>query len=344
MGLFGTNSVTEVLSGYHYTRLNQQEQEIYTKVAEGIAAMQKKITFTYSGSEDIQKILKAVEKDNPQFFYLDKSAIQMAGIGKNASITPPYLYDKKTAEMLYEKLNAAADKLLAGIIKEGMNDFEKVTAVHDYLTGNVMYNFSALVSKIAFDAHSIEGPLLKRCAVCEGIAKTFAWLMTKLEIPVLCVSGASVIDGQKGNHMWNMVGLDGTYYHLDATWDLQEVNHFSSQSHAYVLLDDDAMLELHEWDVNEYPTCDCLDWNYYVVCGRYFKTRRVFELFLQKSMEERKSFIDVRFSDIMSLPDTQGQWAVDVIRAIAGRLGISVGVSCGYVEENCILLLNLTYM
>lgn len=344
MGIFGGGSVVSPVNGYQFEQLDQKEKETYKTLAAGIADFQKKIAISALDDTSFRRAIEAVILDNPQFFYFDKSKIEVLSGSTGYIVMPQYLYDKRKAEEIRNQIEAETKLIIQNQIRQDMSAFEKVVAIHDYIAKNTMYNFSALRSSIASEAHSIAGMLLKHSAVCEGIAKSFAYLLIKLNIPVLCVDGYSVIDGNEVRHMWNMVKLDGEFYHLDATWDLQEINHFSGQSHVYVLLDDDAMLERHRWDVNKYPVCSETEYNYYAMEGRFYKTRRAYELFIRKCVEERRSFIDVRFSDTMSMPDLTGQWAVSILEDTARRSGVSIRMKYGFVSESCILQINVEYL
>ena len=61
----------------------------------------------------------------------------------------------------------------------------------------------------------IDGSVIYGEALCEGYSKTFAYLCQSVGIPCVCVHGY----GNGGDHMWNMVQLDGEWYHVDVTWD-----------------------------------------------------------------------------------------------------------------------------
>ena len=53
--------------------------------------------------------------------------------------------------------------------------------------------------------------------VCEGYSKAFKYLcdMTTFDAPVYCYTVSGKMDN--GNHMWNIVEIDGKYYHVDIT-------------------------------------------------------------------------------------------------------------------------------
>ena len=93
------------------------------------------------------------------------------------------------------------------------------------------------------------GALVKKMAVCEGIAGAFKMFMDYFGIPNRIVFGS--FDGEKVNHCWNMVCLNEKYYHVDATYGI-------SGDGIYIgtfLKDDLSMSETHFWDMSKYPQC-----------------------------------------------------------------------------------------
>ena len=68
---------------------------------------------------------------------------------------------------------------------------------------------------------TICGVFLNGKAVCEGYARAMQYLLQKCGIECAEIVGHVVDDkGEKGEaHAWNLLKIDGDYYHLDATWD-----------------------------------------------------------------------------------------------------------------------------
>ncbi len=55
--------------------------------------------------------------------------------------------------------------------------------------------------------------LVSQTAVCQGYALAFCELAQQLGLPCEIVRSGSL------NHAWDLVGIDGTYYHVDVTWN-----------------------------------------------------------------------------------------------------------------------------
>ncbi|MBR4081836.1 MAG: hypothetical protein IKK21_08645 [Clostridia bacterium] len=69
------------------------------------------------------------------------------------------------------------------------------------------------------DAWSAYGALVKGKAVCQGIACAFKLLCDQVDIPSLVVIGT--IAANQERHAWNIVRIDGQFYHVDCTWMLR---------------------------------------------------------------------------------------------------------------------------
>lgn len=86
----------------------------------------------------------------------------------------------------------------------GLTDYEKVKAVHDYVIKLSRYSYLGS-GKGAFWA------LYAREPVCMGYALTFYRMMQFCGISATYETGA--------DHAWNRVCLDGYWYNIDLTWD-----------------------------------------------------------------------------------------------------------------------------
>ena len=77
--------------------------------------------------------------------------------------------------------------------------------------------------------------LFKNKGVCSGIATTLRIVLKVLGIECKVVSSVG--------HEWNVVKLNGKWYHLDLTWDLDNIKkdyplEYFLKSESYILKDD----------------------------------------------------------------------------------------------------------
>lgn len=105
------------------------------------------------------------------------------------------------------------------IIKNGMTDREKVTAIHDYLIYHADYTANGDLNQASMWNHSIGGLVLDGSAVCEGYARAFYLFCKAAGVDCEYVYGYGLPKTDDSSHAWNYVKVDGKWYYVDCTWD-----------------------------------------------------------------------------------------------------------------------------
>ncbi|MDQ0114009.1 hypothetical protein J2T15_003452 [Paenibacillus harenae] len=115
-----------------------------------------------------------------------------------------------------QALGNKAREIIEVTIKPGMTDVEKEQAIHDYLIDLVTYDDSEFNRGIPTKTspYSAYGALIEQYAVCDGYAHALQILGKLAGLDMFYISGRSSIE-----HAWNLIRLDGVYYHVDATWN-----------------------------------------------------------------------------------------------------------------------------
>lgn len=141
------------------------------------------------------------------------------------------------------------------IIKKKMSRYQKIKAVHNWMIANVKYDYdSYLAGFVPPVSHSATGALMKGVAVCDGYAHAFKIFMKYLKIPCKFVVGKSGTVG----HGWNMVKVNGKWYHIDVTFDDPIVNGSNENTKPYYtffLKSSSKMRKSHKWKASKYPRC-----------------------------------------------------------------------------------------
>lgn len=105
-----------------------------------------------------------------------------------------------------------AKEIVDQIISPGMSDFQKVLAIHDWLTFNIDYDYS-------YSNYDVASTLKTRKAVCQGYALTFEMMAEMAGLEAAFIGGTANNGSGYQSHAWNRVKVNGTWYNLDATWD-----------------------------------------------------------------------------------------------------------------------------
>lgn len=236
------NSV-EIENKYYYNQLDVYAKAIYDDLYShkedlktGLYTLDFDIAFNAllhedSGAEtlekDFQLAVNALVFDKPEIFYLDipkmylLTEITTFGPKKTyrVSIGPsnnvPYLSSSfpnieaiRNAEFQIENLVQS--------LRFSNDKYYQIREVHDFIVENTKYDETVSKSNI----YNIYGTLINKEAVCEGYAKTFKYILDKLDIPCIIACGIGQNSkGQTESHAWNYVKLNDVWYAVDVTWD-----------------------------------------------------------------------------------------------------------------------------
>lgn len=112
-----------------------------------------------------------------------------------------------------EYVNTAVDQILKTLNLYESSQYEKIKAVHDYITKKVTYD-NALTKYTAYDA------LYSGKTVCNGYALLTYKMLLEIGVPIRIIVGdATNSSGEVGLHAWNIVKIGTYWYNLDVTWD-----------------------------------------------------------------------------------------------------------------------------
>lgn len=152
----------------------------------------------------------------------------------------------------------AAQKVLGKILRGGMGDLEKETAIYGWLVNNVDYDWTHqnIMATTPRESFTPYGGLVNHTAVCLGYATSFQLLCDLAGVECITVAGAAF--SSREDHGWNMVRLDGAWYCVDATWDANSREMGFAQSKEkdwdYFNVTSDYMaLSNHQWDYANTP-------------------------------------------------------------------------------------------
>lgn len=101
------------------------------------------------------------------------------------------------------------------------------------------------------------GPLVEGRGICSGLAWAFKLLMDEANIECSCIVGY-LKEKQDVGHIWNLVKLDGQYYHVDTTWGIQQQGVYISG----LMQPDNLMRASHLWEEENYPKARGMRFDY----------------------------------------------------------------------------------
>ncbi|CGG52513.1 S-layer homology domain-containing protein [Bacillus cereus] len=171
----------------------------------------------------------------------------LSGSPGNYTFTLKITYRETKEQTEYVMKQAKA--IVSSITQVGMDDHEKVKAIHDYVVKHVSYDTS-------YKAYTAYEALVNRSAVCQGYALLTYQLLKEAGIENHFVTGTG--DGQP--HAWNLVKIENKWYHLDTTFDDPVPDEQGRVTYSYFNLSDEQIARNHEWNRGDYPQATT---NYY---------------------------------------------------------------------------------
>lgn len=244
----GKNGGSETLSTLGNAGEQSKFEQLELELADALRARSDRFSVSYTGdkqelSDNMTDVIRAALKHDDYVAYILESylyTIRTWGNRSTITIDAKYRETKEQTAAVDRKV----DQVLAEIIKPQMNDHEKVLAIHDWIVTNVEYD-QTLSYYTAYHAVTLGE------TVCQGYSLLAYKMLQQAGIDVLIAEGTV----NTGEHAWNMVQLDGQWYHLDATWDDPVGAADSRIRYTYYLKTDEELRADHHW-TRSYPAAD----------------------------------------------------------------------------------------
>lgn len=220
----------------------QTASQIENRLLTALSEREPMVSFTYSGrSEGLSSLLdtaleRAISSDPYVQYVIKRYSYNWRSTSASASITVYLEYRESAEQTAY--VDREVQRILRTVLKPGMNDHEKVKAIHDWIVLHLAYDVT-LKKDTAYAA------LKEGATVCQGYALLAYKMLKEAGIE------NRIVEGEAGGqlHVWNLVRLDGLWYHLDTTWDDPVPDRKNEVSYQYYLRTDDQMQTDHKWKI-----------------------------------------------------------------------------------------------
>lgn len=241
---------------FYYELLNKEQQRAYYAMKNGLENLEDSFLVPKLTNKELSDIYFMIRMDHPKIFYSVTFSYRYYPDSSMVEMIPVYLFHKDKIKEHQKAMEARVKKLARS--SEANTEIEKQQFIHDFICENVHYD------KLKKEySHEIIGPLGHGVGVCEGIAKSVKVLCDELGIwCVIALSEKNLEKGIKYRHAWNVMRINGTYYHFDATFD----NTLSKDGvirYDYVNLSDKQIARDHEPMIWKLPACNDSDHFYY---------------------------------------------------------------------------------
>ena len=240
---------------YYFSRISPAHRETYRHMYRGLHSRRARIHVqTQDRVDTVHSILAYVLLDHPKLFFVDASQFDYRASGNAIELRVRYLYSRNAIRGIQELVDESTASLLSAAPHRSTCPLHMERFLYQTIARNTRYSGEEVAR--AAD-HSILGPLLNGTAVCEGYAKALKYLCDAVSLPCIVARGtASGLQGEGAEpHAWNILKLQGKYYHCDVTWDSilggDEVLHPD-----YFNLSDEEMRKDHTWGADPLPLCN----------------------------------------------------------------------------------------
>ncbi|MBQ9784553.1 MAG: hypothetical protein IJW29_03530 [Clostridia bacterium] len=296
----------------------------YDQIVAGVEVCAEEISIKSDygklSTDDVALVADAYRRDHAEHFWIG-STYTMRGTTDAVTVyVPSYELSGEALADARVAFNNAVEAFLDGITFD-MSEYDRELLLHDRLASHVTYDLGAP------NAHNAYGALVEGRAVCEGYAEALQVLLHRAWIESVLVFGSSVnpSTGSPEGHAWNMVEIDGKYYHVDLTWNDQETNTY----HAYFNLTDAMIAEDHTVDPTPYalPACEATDAFYFNVGGYKLTDYTVESIaaYLERHDLRANFYIENNSASFI-------EWFANNVSAIAGELGVRGAFRYGYTH------------
>lgn len=249
---------------YHYARLPEHEKKMYMQILDGLKARKTDFSFptekhggVYPPRDRVLDLILQVLWDNPALYYVDATNIrlhvQTFPTGR-ARVEYTEYYPAALQPHVEQVLRMRVDEIL-NLLRDQAEGHSQLYRLLRYMAENLRYMYG--VEKVDalknLEARTVVGPLLNHLGVCAGNTKMFKLICDQLGIGCFYIHGQALTEQGWANHGWNVVYLDGAFYHVDVTFDCEQTRANRRLSCKYFLVGDAAMEADHRWDRSAFP-------------------------------------------------------------------------------------------
>ncbi len=191
----------------------------------------------YAYCTEIDDIMRKIYYHYPEInCYANTSLMYTHSNGKVKKITFSY---KMSKDKMLEKREYLSDMAtyMYNKINPSWSDMQKVLYVHDFIVANYCYDNRWFTDR-GEEIHDMLLMFEQGTGVCQAYAYAMIFFLRQIDIK------SYMAISNEDNHGWNVVQVDGKWYHVDATHDdpvynqYQEYDSFGTVKHNKFLLSD----------------------------------------------------------------------------------------------------------
>ena len=194
---------------YYYQQLTDHEKLVFEQIYDGLVHFQSQIFFSPCTQAEFDHVLDVIHFDSPELFHAPGGGTHWDGVLGINQYDPDYRMDQETYNRICDHIHGIIDQLKRQFPADA-DDYEKELLINDYLVDHCEYLIAGDDSTAYADACLYYGK-----SQCSGYAGAFSLLLR--------TSGIASMNVHSEEHEWNIVRINGNWYHADSTWNDNEV-------------------------------------------------------------------------------------------------------------------------
>lgn len=298
---------------------------------------------------DVDAIFKSILAENVELGFVSGcNATFTRALGRewaDVELKLEYRFPKDKIISMRAETDNKANDIIEYIIRPGMSDYEKVLAVHDYVVKSSRYDrLNADSNTVPAMEHEAYGVLVNGIGVCDSYAKAVKLLLERAGVQCILVEGSKIGDaGQRPadvDHAWNIVKLDGEYYHLDATWDdVSEERDSIELVYNHFNLNDEEMQKTHVWNISKYPPCTGTKYNYFVYNKLIANNKAEALSIMVKAVSSREKKLLLKITDYKN-----AEYNIEgLIKKAAEKSRLNQGISAKWIIDDSLGIVDIEF-
>lgn len=304
---------------YHRSRLSGEEAGAYDAILDTYLKQAQNTELSAFGFsvEQVEMVHRYVLRDHPEIFWSNGKYSYTTMKNVVTVLTPQYTMSQEEREKRQKQIDEALIPFMSEISDE-MGDYEVALKLYETVIDLLDDDTIALEKQrrtpsydyYPDDLRSLYGAVVKHSAVCAGYAKAYQYLLLRCGIEALYVCGNC---NKGGYHAWNIVKLEGDYYHVDVTWgDFSDTEPNKSRpdiSFAYFAVTDEQIRRSRTIEVEPpQPRCISYSCNFFVRQHRFFTSyhaAEIREILTEHFKDPVTSSVELCFSNPKLLHDAE---------------------------------------
>lgn len=141
------------------------------------------------------------------------------------------------------KINQKIDEIYNKNYDPNKSITDNIKIFHDYIINNTKYDTENVTGTSLVNSSSAYGVLFDGIGICSGYTDVMQLFLEKLKVKNYRISSST--------HVWNLVYIDGSWLHLDLTWDDPiSKDNVDSLNHDYFLINTEKLKSLSDKEHN----------------------------------------------------------------------------------------------